>query len=417
LKLLQRAFLLRRRWDRGIAWLGAAGLPLRHGITIGAASFFALVGLYLIALRPRSRRLIAGSFLLLSVSYFFYSLALALFRGEPVIDNRQLSYSLIIGLLAFIANGMVLVRDPLRCFVIGARAGTVVCAAIALLASNSELDRFGMGGNPAPFAMLAAFALVAAIIPIANAPRWAPNSLIYVLVGGISVFASQTRAVLMVLPVILAVESIIWLRGRSFRLQLTGYVAGAAALGLAVSVGPIHTMLAERFVPIVQYYSGDHAAWDGSATADLRFAMWKGFAHAFVESPIIGHGSDRMERVVALAPTLNAELREFQHIHNIVLDELLQHGILGLLILAGVIVSGAAYAIRHADSNALKRNIAYALLVLVVYGMFHNPMLHESTIAAVFFYLGVTIAHGMRCQAMARRRMDGPVLLFGTRAA
>jgi O-antigen ligase len=404
-RLVQKSFLVRRRWDRYLTWIGGAGLPLRHGLTTFAAIVFALIGIYLVAVRHRSTRLASHAFLSFAVAYLVFSITLAVVRGEFFVGNRQITYSLLIGAFAFISHGMVLVRDPLRYFVLGARAGTIAVAAIALWLGVDELPRFGMDGNPAPFAMVAAIGMIAAIVPLRDAPRWAPNSIIYVAFGSVSIFASQTRAVLVVVPIILIVEWIVWLRRRSVRSQATGVLAGTAALLLVVSFGPVHTMISERFVPVFEYFAGDTAAWGESQTADLRLSMWQGAARAVAEKPLTGHGEGRMERVVELAPVLQPQLQVFEHVHNIVLDEMLHHGLIGLMLLGGVVVSGTGHVLRHADDQALQRNVVYVLLVLAAYGMLHNPMLHETTIAAFFFYLGTTIAHVSRRRMAARRAL------------
>lgn len=397
---VQKVFLARRRWDPRLAWLGGAGLPLRNGITSFAAIVFALIGLYLVAFQHRSTRLGPRIFLVFALCYAAWSLTLVAFRAEPFIGNRQVTYSLMIGLLAFVANGMVLVRDPLRSFVIGARVGTVIVAGMAVSFGLNELERFGVGGNPAPFAMVAGIAMITAIVPIPDAPRWAPNSILYVLIGSLPIMASQTRAVLVVVPVVLLVEALLWLQRRTPRIRMLGYAGGILALVLAVSFGPIHTTIFERFVPIVHYLIDENAAWAGGASVDLRYAMWEGAARAIAESPIVGHGSDGMARVVELAPLFKDELALMEHVHNFALDELLQHGAVGLVLLCGTILAGAGHVLRHARQAALQRNLLYALMTLGVYGMLHNPLLHETTISAFFFYLGVLIAH------ISRRRMD-----------
>ncbi len=399
MNVARKIFLLRRRWDRHVVTLGAAGLPFRSGITSFAAIIFACIGIYLVAARHRSARLVTHWFVCFAVAYALWSLALIAVRGEAFFGNRQVTYSIMIGVLAFVANGMVLVRDPLRHFVIGARIGIVAIAVVATFADGS---RFGMGGNPAPFSMVAAIGMIGAILHIREAPRWAPNSLLYILVGSIPIFASQTRAVLVIVPVVLLVEGAIWLHRYPPKLRLAGYGTALVAVALAASFGPVNSMINERFVPIYHYYGGDKTAWQDSATGDLRLSMWEGGVRAVAESPLAGHGAERMARVVDLAPTLNAELKEFGHVHNILLDEMLNHGFVGLILLGGLIGLGFAHVLRHADNSALQRNAVYVFLVLMAYGMLHNPLLHETTIAALFFYLGVLIAHITR-RTMAER--------------
>lgn len=405
-----RTFLARRRIDDKFLAIGSAAMPFRHGITPLVALIFSAVGLYLVAGRHRSARFKPKWFIVTALAYAGWTLTMIAVRGDAFFDNRQVTYTVLIALMAFMANGLVLVRDPLRSMVIGARIGTLAVAAAALASSFSAIDRFGMGGNPAPFAMIVAITMVAAILPLANAPRWAPNSRLYLAAGAIAIFASQTRAVLVVLPLIIAAELFFWLRSKPARTQRIGYALAAAAAIALVSVGPVNRMIEERFLPIAYYYAGDSSAWQNSATGDLRLAMWQGAAHAIAERPLLGHGEDKMARVVALAPDLQEELRIFAHVHNFLLDEWLARGIIGLALLLATLALAFGHLLRHVESPELFRNVVYVGLVALSYGMLHNPLLHETTIIALFFYVGVLIAHTFRRMRRAAYR-DGSTTL------
>ncbi len=93
----------------------------------------------------------------------------------------------------------------------------------------------------------------------------------------------------------------------------------------------------------------------------------------------------------------------FRHVHNTVLDELLNDGIVGLIFMACAFISIFVYLWRTADSWAMRRALIYFALVCGSYGMLHNPLLHEVTISSTMFFLAALNAAASR-RIMAARR-------------
>lgn len=396
-----RHFLKRRRWDGWALALAGAALPLRNGVAPVLSVVFAVVGIYLVAVRHRGARSMAPWFTGLAVAYLGWSLIVSAWHGDPILDNRQTTYSLLIAILAFIANGLVLVRDPRRFLVIGSRVGVVVAMLAAYAFSFLGEYRVGLGGNPAPFAMVATICMIAAILPIRNAPRWAPNSLLYAVFGAVPVFFSETRALLVVVPVVLAVEYVVLLRARSRRVQVAGAVAGLLLTVAAVSVGPIHDQIKHVFVPVLLNYTGHEVADWSSMSGDVRLALWQGSATAIVQSPLVGYGEVRMPAVVSHAPSMEG-LDLYAHVHNMILDEALLHGLPGLALLLTLLAVGLRAMYFGANDAAGRRNIVYFALAVLSYGALHNPFLHETTLSGIFLYMGVMIAVAARNRQRAR---------------
>lgn len=404
MKWTTRHFLQRRRWDSWLTALGGAAMPLRHGVTPFVTVFFAAVGIYLVAINHRRARALAPWFTGLALAYLVWSLVLVFVRGDPLMNNQQMSYSLLIGSLAFIANGLVLVRDPLRFFVVGSRVGVVAATVAALSFHLLGESRVGLGGNPAPFAMVAAICMIAAVLPVRNPPRWAPNSIIYALIGAVPIFFSETRALLVIVPLVLVVEYLVWLRTKPRGSQILGAVAGVVLSAGLLSAGPVHDLIERVFTPVILHYTGQDVEWN-SATGDIRLALWEGAVVSIAERPFLGYGEDRMAHIIHHAPAMHDVLREFKHAHNMFLDEALTHGLPGLFILSGLLVAGLGYVYRHVGDMAAKRNAFYFLAALLSYGSLHNPFLHETTICGIFLYLGVMIA------VAARNRQRAQVML------
>lgn len=393
---LKRIFLFRRRIESYLLIAGAAGLPFRKGITPLIAIVFAAIGIYLVVARHRSARVGSYLFIILAFAYLVWTLSLIAFRGEPFIGNRQVVYSSMICLLAFIGSGMVLVRHPLDAFIVGCRVGTVAVAIVAIFASIVWGVRFGMGGNPAPWSLVVSICALAAIIPVRLPPKWAPDSSFYLLVAIIPLAASETRAVLAPLLFILMVEAIRWLWTKNWAVRCVASVAGLSVLVALSFVDPFHSVLYGRVLPAIQFGLGNAPGWGGGESDTIRLYMWMGALHAFVQHPLIGLGAARMEVVALAAPAMNEAIAQYEHVHNIFLDELITQGLIGLVLLIGALSAALRHLYRENGDTFIRLNIFYTTLTVLSYGMLHNPLSHETTIAGIFLYIGVLMAHTSR---------------------
>ncbi|MHB2265054.1 O-antigen ligase family protein [Aliihoeflea sp. PC F10.4] len=393
---VKRLLLFRRRYEHYFLSLGAAGLPFRNGVTTVIAIIFAVIGIYLAAARHRSTRYQSWMYIGLTVGYFIWSISLIVIRDQPILGNRQITYSLLIGILAFCGSGMVLVRRPVCAFVVGSRIGVILAAIISVISRFIWESRFGMGGNPAPWALIVSICAVAAIMPMKSAPSWAPNSSLYLLAGILAVAASETRAVLAPLLLIVLVEAARWLSNKNWTVRAAAAAAGFAALVALSFIDPFSSVLHGRIVPAIQFALGNAPEWGGGDSDTIRLYMWLGALKAFLQSPLIGLGAERMDAVVLLAPAMNEAIAQYQHVHNIFLDELISQGLIGFVLLFGALWTAVAHLYRRNADTSVRLNIAYVTVTVLSYGMVHNPMLHETTIAAIFLYIGVLMAHTAR---------------------
>lgn len=406
---LKRAFLLRRRIDRFVLLVGAAGLPFRHGITPLVAVLFAAIGVYLTAIRHRSARGGSPLFLILAAGYLGWTIFLILLRGEPFLENRQLGYSFLICLFAFIWSGMVLVRAPQDTFILGSRIG-IVCAAIVTIFMQTIWNaRFGMGGNPAPWSLVVSICAVAAIMPMKSAPSWAPNSSLYLLAGILLVAASATRATLAPLLLIFLVEAAWWLRKKSWAVRCATVSTGLFALVALSFVDPFYSVLHNRILPSIQFVLGNAPEWGGAGSDTIRLYMWLGALNAFAEHPLIGWGAERMSAVALQAPAMNEAIGQYKHVHNIFLDELIAQGLLGLGLLMGALSVALVHIYRQNGDSSVRLNIVYVTITVLSYGMMHNPLLHETTITGIFLYIGVLMAQTNRNRMFASYKITSTV--------
>ncbi|PWU77219.1 polymerase [Ochrobactrum sp. POC9] len=414
----KKSFLLRRRIDSWVLGIASAAMPIRIGFGPLILFVFSCIGIYLACGRHATTRMFAKKFYLFIVLYAVWSLGLILFRGEPFHDNRQIGYTLLIAIFAFAGSGMVLVRDPLRAYVLGARVGTLLAVVIALYLAVTNGGRIGVGGNQAVFAFVAAVAAISAAVPLRNASRYLPNGPHWLVLGFTAVLTSETRAVIVVLPIFAAIEILIFLRRFSIRQQGAAYAILFAAIAALVVVGPVGDIISKRFAGMVEYYdSGNSSNWDDKVSADIREVMWTSASHVIKTHPFTGVGSySKMDFVKTEAGDKAPMLEGFRHVHNTILDELLNDGIIGLIFMACAFISIFVYLWRTADSWAMRRALIYFAVVCGSYGMLHNPLLHEVTIASTMFFLAALNAAASR-RMMAARRAGLTSYIFGKKSA
>jgi len=418
LSYFKKSFLLRRRIDSWVLGIASAAMPIRIGFGPLILFVFSCIGIYLACGRHATTRMFAKKFYLFIVLYAVWSLGLILFRGEPFHDNRQIGYTLLIAIFAFAGSGMVLVRDPLRAYVLGARVGTLLAVVIALYLAVTNGGRIGVGGNQAVFAFVAAVAAISAAVPLRNASRYLPNGPHWLVLGFTAVLTSETRAVIVVLPIFAAIEILIFLRRFSIRQQGAAYAILFAAIAALVVVGPVGDIISKRFAGMVEYYdSGNSSNWNDKVSADIREVMWTSASHVIKTHPFTGVGSySKMDFVKAEAGDKAPMLEGFRHVHNTILDELLNDGIVGLIFMACAFISIFVYLWRTADSWAMRRALIYFAAVCGSYGMLHNPLLHEVTIASTMFFLAALNAAASR-RMMAARRAGLTSYIFGKKSA
>ncbi|MBB6260381.1 O-antigen ligase [Paenochrobactrum gallinarii] len=266
-----------------------------------------------------------------------------------------------------------------------------MAAAFALIVSLYSGARVGVGGNQAVFAFVAAIGAISATLPIHNAPRFLPNGPQWLALGLLGVMVSETRAVLAVLPLILAVEIIAYVRKLSWQKQIGIYTVLAAFMAAMLVVGPAGKIIETRFTSMINYYeTGDATVWSDKVSADIRMAMWRGAYETIKEYPLTGVGSlHKVEIVQSHLGEERALLDGFIHLHNVVVDELLNSGIIGLFLLLASFLSIFFQLWKTAPDCGTKRVLSYFALVMIAYGMLHAPLAHEASIASIMLFLGV----------------------------
>lgn len=391
----KKSFLWRRHFDRWLMLVAAISMPVRFIAGPLTLVLFSCVGVYFAAYRHRWHRLFGASFFVLITLYMLWSMGLMLWRDELRITNRQIGYVMLLWLFSFAGLGMILVRDPLKMFALGSRAGIILTAFIVVLMDVIAGGRIGIGGNPAVFAYAAAIAAVAATLPVRDAPRLLPNGPWYLIIGTGIVFASQTRA-LMVTLALLAVAEIIAMIGRiaSHKVKIGSSLILATCFTAVFTFGPAAAVLSQRFSGMMHYYeTGDSSLWQDKTSADTREQMWHGAIKVITEHPLLGVGSEQKMPAVKAALGDQATLLDgYIHVHNAVLDELLINGAIGLTLLFAAAFFGFVFLWRNNSDCTIRRVLIYFIITWGSYAMLHNPLLHETSIATTMFLFSVLYA-------------------------
>lgn len=406
----KRILLARRRIDPWILAFAMFSVAMYLPTAVAMCALFGATGLYVAFSNPRRLKAYFGSPLGVIFLYIAWVVLLLGVRGEWQLQNRQLGFmGLLLG-FSFIASGLCLVRQPLRWLVLGGRVGTWVALVAALWASLSfqtAADRYDGGGNAAIVALLVALAGIVASLPVEKPWRYLPNGPIYLLIAIVPVFLSQTRAVVIILPVLFLIEfaicSLQWRprwRNRSY---------GAAAVGVIMLslAPPVHSMLIERFATVYEYYVGGDQAHNMDS-GNIRLALWKASSIIIREHPIAGVGlRDTFANLEQVAGPDLHYIVGGKHVHNFLLQELLANGFIGLGLLLAIFASVLWMVWRQPDNFALKRCVIYFYGTVLAFGMLHDPFYHEQCLATSMLFLAVLIVQFRRWNALtpAARRV------------
>ncbi|KAA0972501.1 hypothetical protein FPY71_05280 [Aureimonas fodinaquatilis] len=395
-----RFFFLRRRLDALALVLAMAAISVL--VSAGKVLFGALAvsGLVLAVIRPKSWNSAPKVFSLLLAAYCIWSIGLSLLRGEGLDGNRLLSYAAIELAVVFLPLGLFFIRKPLDAMILGARIGVVAL----LLATVTEFwltgERIGLGRNPAILGFMVAAAGLIARLPMDKPVRFLPNGRWWLYVSLVPALLTQTRAAWGVYPA-MAVLDMVELGRSALRRRDKNSLAVMAIAGVvaAVVLLPFVSTIVERgqsgMVEIHRYETTGVA----TGSVDVRLAMWDSALQVLAQTPAIGVGHvNKMAIVSENAGVNKAEVGKYTHLHNLVVDEALNSGLIGLSLL--LLVFGCFIVSVFVQSrNVLLRETAVVFVFLVFsYGSFHGVLLNEWMIILVFGFMSVTLTD------LARRR-------------
>ncbi|WP_377295853.1 O-antigen ligase family protein [Rhizobium sp. SGZ-381] len=399
----KQILLYRRRIDGWLVTAAAATFPLYVSVAVVVACLFGGAGLYVVlSSRSRLRRHLWSWNGLISV-YALFSVALIAWRGEFETGNRQLGFMLLLLALSFITPGLCLVQRPLRHIVLGARIGiccAVLLALFAAIQAGSLAERYDGHGNAAIVAFLIALAAAIGTIRLKAPPRFLPNGLMYLLLACFPIFLTQTRAVLIVMPVLCLVEFLMCSLDWRPRLRNRAYVAAAIGIVLMLLLPPVQTMLMERFVNVYEYYVAGAPDPD-MKSGDIRLVMWQSAVAVIRQHLLTGVGlMDMFTEMKAVAGPASPMLDGFKHPHNVVLQELLANGVLGLCFMLAILVGHLRAVIASGLDDSTKRGVLYVAFTVAAFGMLHDPFYHELCMSTIMLFSCSTMAQVQRLRLL-----------------
>lgn len=113
-----------------------------------------------------------------------------------------------------------------------------------------------------------------------------------------------------------------------------------------------------------------------------RFSLWKSVFRLPPRALIFGVGEGKKAMLTALSPVLAAGLLQVEHTHSIYLHLLLSHGIIGLLLFL--------FLCARAILFGKDRGARAALLALLLFGIFDDPLYFGQTEVLFWLTLGLT---------------------------
>jgi O-antigen ligase len=402
----KRILLFRRKLDGVVFSLGAFMFMLPTNLSAIIFGVFLVMGLYLLVFRPvKSLRHLDTKFVLATLGFSTACLAINLLNGSLPEDMRWSSYPLYYLLVIPLAVGAVLVRDPLRQFVLGTRAGLVALALWGLAVTVMEGGRFGFGANAANASFVIAFLAVVSRLEVKSAPQLLANRRIFFYIAMIPILISQTRSALPVFIVGLVWDLFCLARTDIRNWKPAGRRAGIVWVSLlALGVGsiwlvyPIFSQRIEATIKEVRL-TLEFSEFTGASGISTRLVQWQAALDLIPENPFFGRGGYGISAEIARhSPSYNQEnLGKYTFVHNFILDEILQRGLIGLALMLGFF-GFCFYRIYALGGPATKENVILMLVLTLSFGMLHYLLVKDRHVAlyALYFLLLITANHGWR---------------------
>jgi len=405
-----KKFLLIRRHIDGLVFLFAAFMFLlpteASAIVFG---IFLSIGIYLLIFRPKkSLSRLDKTYVLVTLGFSASSLLINLLNGSLPEDIRWSSYPLYYLLVIPIVIGATLVRDPLRQLVIGTRAALVVLALWGLAETILAPGRLGFGSNPANAAFSLTFLAIISRLTVSSPPWLLANRYIFFYLGFITVIASQTRAVLPVFLFGMAIDAVrlLFKRNSGWRFGSRHNIL-ASGLALAFCIGSIwviYPSYADRIQSSIKEISNvlqPSEPDSGTAASGLaiRLGQWQAAVSVIAENPLLGRGGTGISEAIIehSEQALNVDMTQFTFVHNFILDEAIQRGLVGLTLLLGYFGFCFWRIYRHGDSS-MKENVLLILVLTFSFGLLHYLLVIDRHVIlyALYFLLLTTANRGWR---------------------
>ena len=251
----------------------------------------------------------------------------------------------------------------------------------------------GGTGNAGPFSamcvLLAFFALGGLLT---DDRRMKAMGMIGFVGGIVGFYMSGSRGLVPGVPLLLIIFFICLMR--AYKVPRSYIAGGAALLTIAAIVATpiVFSRQVDRIMSEPIHDLDSPRAYRSSI--GKRLLMYRTSLQAFAEAPVLGHGPQN--RVAAAKKHMNSGQRKlvrFTHLHNMLLDETVGGGMVGLALLLAVFAAPVWAAFRTKQGPAGLR-VRYMILVLTgtyfVHGMTNLALWHD-IMTLVFCYSIIAI--------------------------
>jgi len=349
---------------RVLCWSGAAflfAMPFTSSVAVrNVALGIALIAALVLAVRERDELPRLPRCVLAAIGLWALVCAASwLWSIDPAYTASELRPELLVPLLAFSVFWTGSRREALRIWGAAMLVGVVVLGALALgslaLTGAWNPNRLHAGVGAYSTWLVMAFPLVLALgfparaLPFTpDAARWRLLALLLLFVVG-GAYLTVNRMVWVAFAAVLFVYCGLYLRMPWLKPGDRQRLLAVSALLFAALIVIFALVVANAAHTIA------HAPSIWSALEnDARLKLWRFAAERVAEAPIAGHGFGRGILRGTLQSTLNDRL--LWHGHNIVLDVLLQTGVLGLAAFIALLGAFASRFLAYARAGSVELN-------------------------------------------------------------
>jgi len=293
--------------------------------------------------------------------------------------------------------------DVFDLFLNGVRAAAIVSfghALVQVFMFGASRATAGMA-NAIPFGDMAALAAGLSMVGFARlSPRMRVVALAALLCGIGGTFLSQTRGALLALPLIVVVIGVhLWPMIR-VRLWQAGVVAGAVAASLVAFA--IVIKVPERIDEVRQALESETLNIHRDPSTAHRVVLWTYGLDAFVESPLLGYGSQNaVDEVRERAARDGFDIPPYRHLHNEFISTAVGRGVVGLVALLILLLAPIIIAADAARDGRYRDRVAFAVLLsggYAIFGVTNLLFSHDqtNTVFASCYLVLLVAAHQSR---------------------
>ncbi len=304
----------------------------------------------------------------------------------------------------------------------GIKLALIIFGTISWYGFFSDLPRFAGRMNPNVFGDLAVMMLLFLVVhlTLGKTLKTGLFSLLALLGGVSTVILSENRGAL-VLLLVFSVFYLPWVYSffkPTLKIKLATLVVMTLIWGIIFSLPVVQDRVATAGSDIRQLLE----TGDGHTSVGIRLKMWAAAIKAVPDMPFLtGHGY--RNTIPAVVRHINqadgAFISNFNHLHNIYIDHLLDRGLLGIISLFGILVLPFIFFIKNLKKAGDYCEASILGLVLVtsyaVLGLTHRAFGTVFMNAFFVFFLSVILismaSGGQSYRALAHYRF-GPIFAW-----